>query len=354
MNVLEGDWYDGASSRARRVRIERDADGALRFGSDGEERRYLPGEIALNSRLGTTPRVLGLPDGGRIECADSPLFDIWFPVPGSRIETWADWLERRRGAILVAAVATVLLVAGFFRFGVPWAATQIAARMPRGVEVAASDQALVLLGRMGLEASRLPAGRQAALQARFRALVAGEPRNGEMRLQFAHAPGFGPNAFALPDGRLYVTDQLVGLAGADEEILAVLAHEAGHHVHRHGMRQAIESSSVVVVVGLMLGDASGSSVVASIPSVLLSSGFSRGHEREADRYAFALLERQGIAPAAFARIMQRLGEVHGMDDGTPGWLSTHPPTPERIRAATGRGRARPQEGDARGLPRQEP
>ncbi|TDK28614.1 M48 family metallopeptidase [Luteimonas aestuarii] len=332
--TLEGDWYDGTTSRPRRAMVSREAGDRLRIASADEAREVALRDVRLSARLGATPRVLSLPDGSRVECHDSPLLDRWFPRPDSRIDAWADWLERRRLAIAVAALVTTGTVVAFFQFGVPRAAAYIAGQLPRGVEVAASHQAMQVLGRLGLRETTLPAARREALEARFLAMVDGEPRHSQMQLAFADAPRFGPNAFALPDGRLFATDQLVELAGDDDEILAVLAHEAGHHVHRHGMRQAIESSSVVVVVGLIMGDATGSSVVAALPAVLLSSGYSRGHEREADAYALDLLERRGLDPQAFGRIMQRLGEAHGAGDSeVAGWLSTHPPTPERIRAA---------------------
>lgn len=336
MSELAGHWHDGRSSRSRPVRMRLDGAGTLRLlDDDGIATDWPLAEIRLNPRLGATPRVLRREGHGQVECADSPLLTQWFPQPPSRIEAWADWLERRRAAIAVAAVATVLAVVAFFRLGVPWAAVVIAERMPAAVEAEVSQQTVALLSRMHLHPSRLPAARQAALRARFRQLVAGEPRHTQLRLAFAYAPGIGPNAFALPDGRIYLTDALVELAGDDEEILAVLAHEAGHHVHRHGMRQAIESSSVLLIVGLMFGDASGSSLAVSIPAVLLNSGFSRGHEREADAYAFRLLCKRGIPPRAFARIMRRLSAYvpDAAERGPMGYLSTHPPSPERIAAA---------------------
>ena len=47
------------------------------------------------------------------------------------------------------------------------------------------------------------------------------------------------------------------LVERDDELLAILAHEAGHHEHRHGMRRALASSAVVVVAGFLFGDLSG-------------------------------------------------------------------------------------------------
>lgn len=336
MSELAGRWHDGHSSRVRAVRLRLEDGDTLRLvDDDGRESDWPLAEIRINPRLGNTPRVLRREGHGQVECADSPLLAQWFPQPPGRIEAWADWLERRRAAIAIAAVAIVLAVVAFFRLGVPWAAVVIAERMPATVEAEVSRQAVALLSRVHLRPSRLSAARREILRKRFRALVAGEPRHAQMRLAFAHAPLIGPNAFALPDGRIHLTDALVELAGDDDEVLAVLAHEAGHHVHRHGMRQAIESSSVLLVEGLMFGDASGSSLAVSIPAVLLTSGFSRGHEREADGYAFGLLRKRGMSPRAFARIMRRLSAhvPEAVERGPMGYLSTHPPSPERISAA---------------------
>lgn len=298
--------------------------------------------IAISPRLGSTPRILRLPDGGRIECADSPLLSEWIGAPASRIEAFADWLERRRLAIATAAVLTVVAMILFVQFGVPRLAQEIAQRMPRTVERHVSGQVIALLERTHFNPSRLPPARQEALQGKFRVLVATEPRSRDMRLEIVRAPGIGPNAFALPDGRIFMTDELVRLTGSDEELLAVLAHEAGHHVHRHGMRQALESSSVFLLAGILFGDVSGSSLAVSIPAVLLSNGFSRGHEREADAYGFDLLLRRGLSPKAFAAVMRRLSQrvPAGMEEGPIGYLSTHPPSPERIAAAERAGAGR--------------
>lgn len=335
-DVLQGQWSDGRSSRLRPVAISRVGDSLQIDEGAGEVQGWPLAGIRISPRLGRTPRMLTLPDGGRIELPDSPVLDGWFPKPPSRVEAFADWLERRKYAIAASALITVALILGFIQYGLPWGAQKIAERMPPAVERSASDQVVRVLEKLHLEPTRLSPERQAALQTKFKALVQGEPRAEQMRLALVDAPRIGPNAFALPDGRIYMTDELVALAESDDELLAVLAHEAGHHVHRHGMRGAIESSSVFVLAGLMLGDASGSSLSVSVPATLLSNGFSRGHEREADQYAFALLKRHGKSPKDFATLMSRLMKAHGMgegDDAVIGYMSTHPPSQERVRAA---------------------
>lgn len=332
---LSGLWFDGRSSRACAVRLRISSHELLIEAPDGASHTFALSGITISPRLGSTPRVLGLPEGGRIEVPDSSALDRWNGQMVSRVETVADWLERRRLAIALSALSTVLGVVVFLRVGVPFLAEVVAARIPAGVERQASNQVVTLLMRMQLSPSHLSQQRQRALTAEFGQLVAGEPRAGQMQLQMVAAPSVGPNAFTLPDGRIFLTDELVRLAHSDDELMAVLAHEAGHHVHRHAMRLALESSSVFLVAGLALGDVSGSSLAVSLPVVLLNNGFSRGHEREADAYAFDLLKRRGKSPRAFAAILGRLIKAAPAREvgGAMGYLYSHPPSPERILAA---------------------
>lgn len=335
MNELSGQWYDGKSSRAMGVRVLRCGNELHLTREDGYVETWPLSGISLSPRLGSTPRTMRRQGHGHVACPDSPLFEQWFPRTTSRVEDLADWLERRKAVIAAATLIVVAATVGFVHRGVPWIASRVAERMPAAVERHISDQVVALFERVYFKASRIDPDRQRRLQGEFAELVSGEPRAAQMRVRLVAAPALGPNAFALPDGRIFVTDELVALAGSDQELLAVLAHEAGHHVHRHGMRQAIEASSVFLAAGLLFGDPSGSSLAVSIPAVLLSNGFSRGHEREADRYAWDLLRRHGHSPEAFASMMGRLAKAHPESggDGVAGYLSTHPPSRERILAA---------------------
>jgi Zn-dependent protease with chaperone function len=216
----------------------------------------------------------------------------------------------------------------------------MAPRIPAVVERHMGEQSLALIEKVELDPSRLPRARQAALRAGLTRMVAGLPRQADMRLLFRHSRHIGANAFALPGGTLVITDQLVALARNDDEVMAVLAHEAGHHEHRHALRQTIESSGILVIASLLLGDASGSSLAVGVPVVLLESGYSRGHEREADDFALDLLARTGRPPGAFADILERLERSEhaarsaGLAD--VGYLSTHPPSAARIARARAR------------------
>ena len=336
MNSLDATWFDGRDSRPRPARISNPVAGTLRLECEGTVLEFAAAELQLSPRLGRMPRTLRLPGEGHLQVEDSPLLEQWLPTP-SRIEAIADWLERRRTAALTAGAATVLGVVLFFQVGLPWMADALAPQIPRAIERAVGEQALALIDRMGLQPSRLPQQRQHDLKVQFFDLIQGLPRADDYKLDFRHAPGLGANAFALPDGQIIVTDQLVELSDGDDALLmAVLAHEAGHHEHHHGMRQALESSAVVVVAGFLFGDLSGTaSLSVSVPVLLLESGYSRGKETEADAFAFRLLRERGQSPKAFAEIMRRLTRKHGGGggDGPLTYLSTHPASEGRIRAA---------------------
>ena len=290
--------------------------------------------IRISPRLGSTSRILGLPSGGHVECEDSPDLDAWLPRRNG-IEVVADWLERRWMAALCAALGTVLGVLLFFKVGLPWVADRIATQVPATFERSIGAQTMILLDHTALKPSRLPLARQQSLQVQFHTLVASLPRVGVMQLELRDSPSIGPNAFALPGGEIVMTDHLVALAGSDAELIAVLAHETGHHVHRHALRMALENGGVAAMAGFLFGDVSGTGALSvSIPVLLLNNGYSRTHEREADRFAINLLRQRGRSPRALADMLRRLEAVSGEGlSGRVSYLSTHPPSADRIEIA---------------------
>ncbi|GAB1582648.1 hypothetical protein PPNSA23_25910 [Phyllobacterium phragmitis] len=109
----------------------------------------------------------------------------------------------------------------------------------------------------------------------------------------------GPNAFALPDGTIIVTDALTDLAPGDDMVLGVLAHEIGHVVHEHTLRRLYRAAGVSALIMLIGGDiGSGLEDVLTRGSALITLSYSL--EQEADRYSIDLMARAGRDPAAIA------------------------------------------------------
>jgi Zn-dependent protease with chaperone function len=202
--------------------------------------------------------------------------------------------------------------------------------MPASALRVLSRQTLALLDHSVFSPSELPSARQDQLARRFTALT--QPRAAiPVTLQFRASPVLGANAMALPDGTIVVTDDLARLAASDDEVMAVLGHEAGHVQERHGLRSIIQSSVVSVFVTWYLGDIN--ALVAAAPTALVDAKYSRDLERDADEYAASFLRVNGLPTSLLADILDKLEASHsGGTEGSGGaaYLSSHPATSERI------------------------
>lgn len=140
-----------------------------------------------------------------------------------------------------------------------------------------------------------------------------------------------PNAFALPGNVIIVTDELVQLPASDDEIAAVLAHELGHLERRHGLQSLLRGSFAVLLVAAVTGDLSAlTSFAGTIPLTILTAGYSRDLEREADRDALGLLRARGINPRAFSSALAKLDDAYASLQRNSTYVSTHPATAERM------------------------
>jgi len=206
---------------------------------------------------------------------------------------------------LFALASLVGTLAAGYHWGLPWAADVAARHMPPALEKKLGEESMAVIDRGVMLPSKLPL----AEQARLRKLFAGMRQpNGDKtpyELVFRKSPVVGPNAFALPHGTIVMTDELVQLAGNDEAVLGVLAHELGHVRHRHVSRRLVLAAGTGIVTGFLFGDVS--AVVAAVPGFLLDQGYSRDFERESDRYAIAMMQANGKKLSPMADLFARMG-----------------------------------------------
>jgi predicted Zn-dependent protease len=149
------------------------------------------------------------------------------------------------------------------------------------------------------------------------------------------------NAFALPNGRLYVTRGLLALATDTSEIAAVLAHEIAHVTLRHASARselALRSQLVSRVVADVLNDPETGAKLQD-QSRFAIARFSREQELEADGIGVRTLARAGYDPFGAGRFLTALNRTTAMKTGTglagePDMLATHPGTAERITLVT--------------------
>ena len=131
---------------------------------------------------------------------------------------------------------------------------------------------------------------------------------------------------------------MIETAVHDDELSAVLFHEIGHLVHRHGMRSIIQNSLLGFALLTLTGDVAGSSeLFMGLPLLLTQMAYSRAFELEADRYALDGLRSAGIPPRRFADLMERIEEKMTAKNKNAGkqkkwasYLSTHPRMTERL------------------------
>lgn len=142
------------------------------------------------------------------------------------------------------------------------------------------------------------------------------------------------NAFAAPGGHIVFLDGLIQSAQSPDEIAGVLAHEMAHVVKRHPLEGLIRAMGLRIVIGMLIGDASGVlSGLAGVGEHLLLLSYSRDKEAEADRTGVEMLNRAGIRADGLAAFFKRLqAENKGSLPAGLSFLSTHPLHEERIHA----------------------
>ncbi len=164
------------------------------------------------------------------------------------------------------------------------------------------------------------------------------------------------NAFAVPGGYIYVTRQLMALMNDEAELAGVLGHEVGHVAAGHSRRRqsAATRNAGLGLLGTLLGSALGDRGLAGLlggalregsmqAAQLVTLGFSRSQEYEADQLGVQYLASAGYDPRALGRLLTSLENQTLLDAraagrtgrSVPGWASTHPNPADRIRRAGG-------------------
>jgi predicted Zn-dependent protease len=145
-----------------------------------------------------------------------------------------------------------------------------------------------------------------------------------------------PNAFVLPGGHVGVTTGLLNLVDNDDQLAAVIGHEAGHVVARHAAErqsQNMTSSLVLGVLGAYAGGDAGRAITSyggSAAKYGFLLPFSRKQELEADRLGVDFMERAGYRPREAVVLWQHMQAQGGSN--APQLASTHPSDATRIAA----------------------
>jgi Zn-dependent protease with chaperone function len=138
-----------------------------------------------------------------------------------------------------------------------------------------------------------------------------------------------PNAFAVPGGRIILTQGLLEALDGEEIALAfVLAHELGHFAGRDHLQRL--GRQVGFGTGLMILTGRQSNGLFESVANFLVLNYSREEERAADHFALEVLDAVYGSRAG----AERLFEILEQKEQLPAWaymFQTHPDTAQRIR-----------------------
>lgn len=332
MEIARGIWHPPRSNAAKpaslfvdglrlSIRLE---DGSVVWRDDLKS-------VGFSDRIGNIPRRVSLSNDSLFETPDNDAIDGLLKTHKVDRSGWIADLEQFRPR-LIGLVLMVFLLAGLiYRYALP-ALVEVAVLVtPPAVPQWLSAGTMASLDQTMLSPSKLTPAEQTRIRDGFDKIASLSTRGkAGYTLNFRDGGFVGPNAFALPDGTLVITDQLVRMADDDVEmILGVLAHEIGHVERDHSLRQMYRAAGLAGLIMLITGDiGSGGEEVLTDGAALLALSYSRGAESEADRISVDLMAKAGHDPAAIGRFFKLLEERLGDSSGTS-MLSTHPGTPER-------------------------
>jgi beta-barrel assembly-enhancing protease len=145
------------------------------------------------------------------------------------------------------------------------------------------------------------------------------------------------NAYAAPGGYIFVTRGALQKMQNEAELAGVLAHEIGHVVERHIVRELnIRGGDNSATAGLAhaIGGSSDAAKVAFVQSIdkavdiLFKDGYKREDEAQADRDAVLFCALTGYEPAGLVRYFERINSIKGKQ--TAVLDKTHPSYESRI------------------------
>jgi len=141
------------------------------------------------------------------------------------------------------------------------------------------------------------------------------------------------NAWCMPGGKIaFYTGILDNLKLTDDEAAMVMGHEMAHALREHARARLAKSQATDIGLRLgaqLLGLGQVGDLAAGLGSQLLTLKYSRDDETEADLVGLEIAARGAYQPEASVDLWKKMMAANG--GGGPGFLSTHPAGPERIR-----------------------
>jgi predicted Zn-dependent protease len=146
------------------------------------------------------------------------------------------------------------------------------------------------------------------------------------------------NAFAMPNGYVYIHTGFLARMGNEAQLATLLAHEMTHATYRHHLREfrgSLNKSMLLASTRSIIGGLPGigelSRVLGDISAKASISGHSRELETEADMEGIKLVVNAGYDPREAPKLFEHLkAEMQEEGQKEPFFFSTHPRLQERM------------------------
>jgi predicted Zn-dependent protease len=143
---------------------------------------------------------------------------------------------------------------------------------------------------------------------------------------------FRLNAFALPNGAVYLHSGIIARIESEAELATLLGHEITHASHRHAVRQMHNYSNDAGFLAAIAAPLAGLPYLVGGVGLLASvRGYSRELETEADEVGLSRIAAAGYDVAEAPKLFRRLQEWAAEEKiDEPFFFATHPRLEERV------------------------
>jgi beta-barrel assembly-enhancing protease len=146
------------------------------------------------------------------------------------------------------------------------------------------------------------------------------------------------NAFAYPNGVIYVHTGLISKMENEAQLAALLGHEMSHVTHRHAIEnyRSVKNTTAVLATIQMASVPFGAygslaNTLGTLGAMAAVTGYSRELETEADNVGLVLLINAGYDPKEAPKLFEHLKrDVEQQEKKEPFFFGTHPRLQERI------------------------
>lgn len=151
------------------------------------------------------------------------------------------------------------------------------------------------------------------------------------------------NAFAFPNGVIYLHTGILSRLDNEAQLAALLAHEMTHCTHRHALRafRGLKNQNSLILslkqtVARIASTGDLLDLFGTTASMAAINGYAQHFETEADMVGLQLMAKAGYEPSEALRLFEHLKqELETENFKEPFFFATHPQLQERIENCKG-------------------